>query len=97
MPSTDELLVQLRLHKERLVCRYGLKTIALFGSYARGEASEDSDVDIAVETDSPDPFLLVDLQEEIEQILSRKVDLISLKNRFRPPFRQRLEKDWISV
>ena len=97
MPSTDEILVRLRSHKERLVCRYGIKKIGLFGSYARGEASENSDVDIAVETDSPDPFLLIDLQEEIEQILARKVDLISLKNRFRPLFRQRLERDWINV
>ncbi len=97
MISTEELLAKLRLHKDRLVSEYGVTKIGLFGSFARGEAAEDSDVDIAVETDSHDPFLLIDLQEEMERILSRKVDLVSLKNNFRPLFRRRLERDWINV
>jgi len=51
----------------------------LFGSYARGEQTEDSDVDILVEFDRTNPiglFAYVRMQRELEERLNRKVDLV---------------------
>ena len=51
MKGKEEILQTLKKAKPELVWRYGLKRLALFGSYARGEQREDSDVDILVEVD----------------------------------------------
>ena len=46
--TTNELLVKLDSLKDELKQKFGIEEMALFGSYARGEAKEDSDIDIAV-------------------------------------------------
>ena len=61
---------------------YGVKRIALFGSMVRGEETSDSDIDILVELKPPSerpPIGLrwFGLEQELEQILGRKVDLVS--------------------
>ena len=53
--------------------------MALFGSYARNEANEGSDVDILVEFSAPVGFEFIDLAMELEDILQTKVDLIAKK------------------
>ena len=55
----------------------GLKKAAIFGSYARGEHNEDSDVDLLV--DIPDEYSLLDIvgiQQELEDVLKKRVDLV---------------------
>ena len=65
----------------------GVKSLALFGSVARGEAGPDSDVDLLIEIVRPMGFFrFFAIQERIEQILGRSVDLVtpeSLKSRLR--------------
>lgn len=52
---------------------------AVFGSYARGEANEDSDIDLLVKFDQPISLLkLIHVENELEDILQRKVDLITI-------------------
>ena len=53
--------------------------MALFGSYADGTATEDSDVDIMVEFNHPVGFELVDLSVDLEIILNKKVDIVTRK------------------
>lgn len=58
--------------------RYHLKKLALFGSYARGEASESSDIDFFVEVpESFGLFRLGSLQNELEDAFHKKVDLVT--------------------
>ena len=64
-------------NKQRLYSRYGLINIAVFGSYARNQQTEDSDLDILVEFNKPIGIECIDLADELEQILSIKVDLVS--------------------
>ncbi|HYF81785.1 MAG TPA: nucleotidyltransferase domain-containing protein [Clostridia bacterium] len=61
-----------------IMVKYPIKKISLFGSYADGSASEESDIDILVEFLSPNVslFLLSDIKNEIESRLNREVDLI---------------------
>lgn len=58
--------------------RNGVKKAAIFGSFARGEANEDSDIDLLVKyKESTSLFDAVDLKNELEAALGRKVDLVS--------------------
>lgn len=70
--------------------------MALFGSYARNEAKEKSDIDIMVEFLSPVGFEFVDLAIELENILHQKVDLVSKKG-IKPDMFPYIEKDLIYV
>lgn len=74
LSSIKQILSQ---HKERLTKKYGLKSIAIFGSYARNQQTMDSDVDILVEFNRPVGIEFIDLADELEQLLSIKVDLVS--------------------
>lgn len=56
----------------------GTRKIAIFGSFVRGEARPDSDVDILVEFDRPTSLLtLIRLERELSEVLGRKVDLLT--------------------
>lgn len=59
--------------------RHSVKRAAIFGSFARGEAKANSDVDILIEykTKNKSLFDLVDLKSELEEILGRKVDIVT--------------------
>ena len=50
----------------------------MFGSVARGEEGADSDVDVLVELAEPIGWELVDLQDRLEEVLGRKVDLVTV-------------------
>jgi predicted nucleotidyltransferase len=72
--SIKEILIK---HKHRLSDKYGLSRLAIFGSYARNEQHEHSDVDILVDFSKPIGIEFIDLAEELEQMLHIKVDLVS--------------------
>ncbi|MCX7883997.1 MAG: nucleotidyltransferase domain-containing protein [Caloramator sp.] len=61
-----------------IVKKYPIKKISLFGSYADGNADEDSDIDLLIEFTSSNVslFMLYDIKEEIENRLHKDVDLI---------------------
>jgi predicted nucleotidyltransferase len=67
----------LRAHKEELRKRFGVSSIAIFGSYARGEQTELSDVDILVEFERPIGWEIVDLKDYLESLLGVEVDLVT--------------------
>jgi len=52
--------------------------MGLFGSVARGDATQDSDVDILVDLEKPLGWEIVDLREFLRDLLGRKVDLVTL-------------------
>lgn len=77
MTTRDQILSVLREQRERLAQRFPIHRLALFGSWARGEANEGSDVDILVDVDPSIGLRFVDLAEEIERVIGRPVDLVS--------------------
>ncbi len=72
--------------------RFGVKSLGLFGSIARGEASPDSDVDILVEFDAPSFDHYMDLKFYLEDRLGRSVDLV-LKGSLKPALRERILRE----
>lgn len=85
--TRDEVLQILREHQDRLNERFGVRSLALFGSVARDEATAASDVDLLVDFERPiGLFELFALQDELESILNCSVDVgtvDSLKPRIR--------------
>jgi predicted nucleotidyltransferase len=90
------IMDKLRKSKKGLFSRYALKSMALFGSYARNKARPDSDVDIVVEFTNPVGFEFVDLAIELEGILGLKVDLVSRRG-IKPSMLPFIEKDELIV
>jgi len=60
--------------------KYKVRTVAVFGSYVRGDQKKKSDVDILVEFSEPIGFFkFLELEEYLSNIIGRKVDLVSKK------------------
>ncbi len=93
----QEIIDYLKTHRDELAQKYQLSKILLFGSYARGENSTNSDVDVAIETELSDYFRLYDLKEELEDAFHAKVDLVRLRERMNPSLKSRILKDGIYV
>lgn len=64
-------------HKAKLLREYPIKTIAIFGSFARGENQASSDLDVLVEFNSKIGVKFIDLADEMEGIFGVRVDLVS--------------------
>lgn len=81
-----EIAARLRAHSDTLRDRYRIDRIGVFGSFAVGEQTPDSDVDLLVETNGLTGFLFIEAAEYTEDILGRDVDFAEpdlLKQRLR--------------
>lgn len=76
MALQDSVIASLRVALPRLKERYGVRKLRLYGSVARGDETNDSDVDIIVEFDeTPTLFELGRIKEDLEALLGRRVDV----------------------
>lgn len=92
----DEILTILRQHRVEIQ-RFGVKSLAIFGSVARDEATSESDVDLLVEFEGKVTFdRYMDLKFYLEDCLAIKVDLVTLKM-LKPQIRQTVEKEALLV
>ena|SRR3990172_7078220 len=72
----DDLLVERRQSILSIAMRHGARNVRVFGSFARGEASADSDLDLLVDvSDEHSPFFPGGLIADLEDLLGRKVDV----------------------
>lgn len=77
MKNIEELKKIVASHRTEIEERYHVKSIAIFGSYARNEQSEESDVDILVEFKEPVGLTFIHLADYLEELLGVKVDLLT--------------------
>lgn len=93
MMGREETIAKLRALKPELAREAHVAAIAVFGSVARNEAREDSDVDILVEFDEvPDYFAFVHLQDRLSERLGARVDLFT-KGGLHPALRDRILRE----
>ncbi|MCT7465769.1 nucleotidyltransferase family protein [Aliarcobacter cryaerophilus] len=88
------ILNYLKEHYSEFKNKYNVEKIGLFGSYARDEATENSDIDIFVKM-KPSLFDMVAIKEQIENDLNRKVDIIREHKNIKPIFLKMIKKDLI--
>ncbi len=89
-----EIIDLLRSHANEVKTCFDVKRIGLFGSFARGEQKESSDIDILVEFYKPTFRNFMDLSFYLEDLFGRKVDLVTVKG-LHPRIRSYVEKDVI--
>ncbi len=75
----------------------GILRLGIFGSAARDDLQAESDVDVVVELTRPDLFTLVGIQQELENLLHRKVDIVRYRERMNSFLKSRIERDAIYV
>jgi hypothetical protein len=96
MVSLQDIKLQLAAIKPILQAKYPLSALAIFGSYARNEATVSSDVDVLVELNGKIGIKFIDLAEEIEACLGIKTDVIS-RNGLKSNYFERIKDDLIYV
>jgi len=97
MRALEEIRAILRTRAGELRARYGIESLAVFGSVVRGEAGEDSDIDILVTFPEPVGLLkLIDAEYYLGDLLGSKVDLIP-SDEVRPELRERIFGEAVPV
>ena len=93
----DEVLSVLRAHKATLAQRFGVAELAVFGSFARDRATDDSDLDVLVRFDGPIHWeRYFGAQFYLEDLLGRPVDLVTEKD-LRPEVWRYVEREVVNV
>ena len=92
-----DVLSLLSSHREELHRQFNVKSLAIFGSVARDEASDASDVDLLVEFDRPTGYFgLIALQDYLEQFLQCHVD-VGTAHSLKPRIRSKVIQECIHV
>ena len=76
---------------------FGILRIGIFGSAARDEITDESDVDVVVELAHPDLLTLVGIKQELEERLHRSVDIVRYRDRMNAFLKQRIEQEAVYV
>jgi predicted nucleotidyltransferase len=98
MRTLEEIKRIIAEHKEEIRQKYGIVILGVFGSYARGEQKETSDVDILVKVERPLGLKFITAKLELERLLGLKVDLVSINAvKQKPLLWKSIEEDLIYV
>ena len=87
-------LLQFRRSKQT---DYGIARIGIFGSAARDELAEESNVNVVVELKDPDLFVLVGIKQDLEQLLCRPVNVVRYREKMNPFLKHRIQQEAIYV
>jgi len=97
MKELNEIKEVLRKNKDVIAKEFKAEIVGIFGSYARGEQKEESDVDIIVRfKEGATLFDLVGLADFIEERLGIKADVVS-ERAIRPELKERILKEVVAV
>jgi predicted nucleotidyltransferase len=76
---------------------FGIVRLGVFGSTARDQTGEQSDVDVVVELAHPDMFALIGIKQELEAMLDRPVDVVRYRENMNAFLKQRIRQEAIYV
>jgi len=95
--SLQQTIQALKRYKESHAQAYGITTIGLFGSQARGTATGNSDVDVVVQLPHPDLFMLAGIKNDLEELLHQSVDVVRYRESMNALLKQEIDRDAIYV
>ncbi|MDL1957831.1 MAG: nucleotidyltransferase domain-containing protein [Deltaproteobacteria bacterium] len=93
----DEIVLSLRRFKEMNKDRYEIIRIGIFGSAARDNMDEQSDIDVVVELGKPDLFYLIGIKQDLEEKFHRTVDIVRYRERMNAFLKGRIDKEAVYV
>lgn len=97
MKTRNEYIQLLSSCRHTLMREFGVRSLRIFGSVARNEHKETSDVDVCVETETPNPFLIMDLKAYLENLFDCPVDIVRFREKMNPFLKQQIEEEGIYV
>ena len=101
MEDINPSVLTIKQIKERIrpiIAKHDIKEVYLFGSYARGEANSNSDIDIYCESGDVDTLWKFSaFCDELEEALGKKVDVVTIGSQMHDYFKQQLEEDKIRI
>ena len=97
MKSTPEYVSILKDYMTQNAVKYGIIRMGIFGSVARGEQKEDSDVDICLETSKPNMFALVHIKEDLQSLFGCNVDIVRIRERMDTLLLNKIENEAIFI
>jgi hypothetical protein len=93
----NEIIQTLRSFVEKNRDRYEIIRIGIFGSAARDNMEELSDIDVVVELSKPDLFYLVGIKQDLEEKFHRPVDIVRYRDRMNAFLKKRIDKEAVYV
>ena len=93
----QDCVEKLSAFKREFGRQYGITKLGIFGSVARQENTEDSDIDIVVEVEKPTLSLMYELREMLKSLFKCEVDLVRFRSTLRPLFRSNILNDVVYV
>ncbi len=97
MLELQDYIKMLSDFKSTFAQKYGIIKLGIFGSVARNENTENSDIDIVVEVKKPSLQLMYELKEALKQLFKCEVNLVRFRDSLRPLFKSNIQKDVIYV
>lgn len=97
MLQLEECKNKLTNFKHQSGLKYGLIRIGIFGSVARKENTDNSDIDIVVELEKPSLALMYDLKENLKKLFDCDVDLVRFRDSLRPMLKNNIQNEAIYV
>jgi uncharacterized protein len=95
--TKDDVLDALSRFKRERAAEYGITRIGVFGSFARNQAGKNSDVDVVFETASPNLFRIAKMQQELQRLFARSVDVIRFRDNMNPSLKARIAREALYV
>ena len=93
----QDCLFKLAGFKKDFGSKFGIVKLGIFGSVARKENTESSDIDIVVEVKQPSLSLMYELREALKTLFGCEVDLVRFRKSLRPLFKSNIQRDVIYV
>jgi predicted nucleotidyltransferase len=93
----DDIILYLRRFKEINQQQYNIIRIGLFGSAARDNIRDQSDIDVVVELETQNLFDLIGIKLDLEEQLSQEVDIVSYRKKMNEFLKRRIDKEAVYV
>lgn len=97
MATKEDYIRLLRKFVSEHGSEYGISRIGIFGSVARGQQTEDSDVDVLIEAPVLDLLSLVGIKRQLEELFGSPVDVVRKTEYMPQRFKERVEREVVYV